>query len=82
MAKGVRQSIEEMKQAGLDPTFLLFFMWSEAIKHFAEEGKGNVIFLDGSVEGMQRQLREVTALGQLGKLGMAPSVGPNTPTAR
>jgi prepilin-type processing-associated H-X9-DG protein len=82
MAKGVRQSIEEMKQAGLDPTFLLFFMWSEAIKHFAEEGKGNVIFLDGSVEGMQRQLREVTALGQLGKLGMAPGVGPNTPTAR
>jgi prepilin-type processing-associated H-X9-DG protein len=79
MAKGVRQSIEEMKQAGLDPTFLLFFMWSEAIKHFAEEGKGNVIFLDGSVEGMQRQLREVTALGQLGKLGLAPGVGPTTP---
>jgi prepilin-type processing-associated H-X9-DG protein len=76
MAKGVRQSIEQMKEAGLDPTFLLFFMWSEAIKHFAEQGKGNVIFLDGSVEGMQRQLREVTALGQLGKQAMAPTVGP------
>jgi len=76
MAKGVRQSIEQMKEAGLDPTFLLFFMWSEAIKHFAEQGKGNVIFLDGSVEGMQRQLREVTALGQLGKLAMAPTVTP------
>jgi prepilin-type processing-associated H-X9-DG protein len=79
MAKGVRQSIEQMKEAGLDPTFLLFFMWSEAIKHFAEEGKGNVIFLDGSVEGMQRQLREVSALGQLGKLGVVPG-GPPTST--
>jgi prepilin-type processing-associated H-X9-DG protein len=76
MAKGVRQSIEQMKEAGLDPTFLLFFMWSEAIKHFAEQGKGNVIFLDGSVEGMQRQLREVTALGQLGKAAMAPTTAP------
>jgi prepilin-type processing-associated H-X9-DG protein len=78
MAKGVRQSIEQMKEAGLDPIFLLFFMWSEAIKHFAEQGKGNVIFLDGSVEGMQRQLREVTALGQLGKQVMpnGPSVTP------
>jgi prepilin-type processing-associated H-X9-DG protein len=77
MAKGVRQSIEQMKEAGLDPTFLLFFMWSEAIKHFAEQGKGNVIFLDGSVEGMQRQLREVTALGQLGKQAM-PAGAPAT----
>jgi prepilin-type processing-associated H-X9-DG protein len=83
MAKGVRQSIEQMKEAGLDPTFLLFFMWSEAIKHFAEEGKGNVIFLDGSVEGMQRQLREVSALGQLGKLGVVPGGSPtNTPNGR
>lgn len=76
MAKGVRQSIEQMKEAGLDPTFLLFFMWSEAIKHFAEQGKGNVIFLDGSVEGMQRQLREVTALGQLGKQTMPVNPAP------
>jgi prepilin-type processing-associated H-X9-DG protein len=76
MAKGVRQSIEEMKQAGLDPTFLLFFMWSEAIKHFAEEGKGNVIFLDGSVQGMERQLREIMGLGQLGKMVVPPMSPP------
>jgi prepilin-type processing-associated H-X9-DG protein len=76
MAKGVRQSIEEMKQAGLDPTFLLFFMWSEAIKHFAEEGKGNVIFLDGSVQGMERQLREIMGLGQLGKTVVPPMSPP------
>ena len=52
---------------------------SEAIKHFAEEGKGNAIFLDGSVEGTQRHLCEVTALGQLGKLGLAPGNAQDPP---
>ncbi len=65
MAKGVRQSIAEMTEAGLDPSFLLFFMWTESLKHFAEQGKGNVIFLDGSTDGMQRQMRELMAMGQL-----------------
>jgi prepilin-type processing-associated H-X9-DG protein len=37
-------------------------MWTEAIKHFAENGKGNVIFLDGSSEGMKRSLEEMMAV--------------------
>jgi len=65
MAKGVRQSIEQMRDAGLDPSFLLFFMWTEAVKHFAEQGKGNVIFLDGSAEGMQTQFKQMMAMNQL-----------------
>ena len=72
MAKGVRQSVEQMKAAGLDPGFLLFFMWTESLKHFAEQGKGNVIFLDGSTEGMQRQMREMMAMNQLNTLPKAP----------
>jgi regulator of protease activity HflC (stomatin/prohibitin superfamily) len=65
MAKGVRQSITEMTAAGLDPSFLLFFMWTEAVKHFAEQGKGNVIFLDGSTQGMEQQLQRMMAMTQL-----------------
>jgi regulator of protease activity HflC (stomatin/prohibitin superfamily) len=72
MAKGVRQSIEEMTAAGLDPSFLLFFMWTESLKHVAEQGKGNVIFLDGSVDGMQRQMREMMALDQLKQTMVLP----------
>lgn len=77
MAKGVRQSIAEMTQAGLDPSFLLFFMWTESLKHFAEQGKGNVIFLDGSTDGMQRQMRELMAMDQLKKT--EPIGRPSTP---
>jgi len=44
---------------------LLFSMWTEAIKHFAETGKGNVIFLDGSTEGMQKTMKQMMATMKL-----------------
>jgi prepilin-type processing-associated H-X9-DG protein len=37
-------------------------MWTEAIKNFAEYGKGNVIFLDGSAEGMEATMKQIQAL--------------------
>jgi len=59
MAKGMALAAKEMTDANLDSSFLLFSMWTEAIKHFAEEGKGNVIFLDGSTEGMQKTVQQL-----------------------
>lgn len=59
VAKGMALAAKEMEQANLDASFILFSMWTDAIKHFAENGKGNTIFLDGSTEGMQRTLREI-----------------------
>jgi hypothetical protein len=38
---------------------IMFSMWTEAIKNFAEAGKGNVIFLDGSSDGMQRTMQQL-----------------------
>ncbi|MBU3680252.1 MAG: SPFH domain-containing protein, partial [Candidatus Kapabacteria bacterium] len=37
----------------------------ESIKSFAAESKGNVIFLDGSAEGMNKTLREMIAMQSL-----------------
>jgi hypothetical protein len=37
-------------------------MWTEAIKNFAEYGKGNTIFLDGSAEGMQKTMKQIQAM--------------------
>ena len=62
MAKGMAQAAREMTEAKLDSSFLLFSMWTEAIKHFAEQGKGNIIFLDGSTEGMQRNIQQMMAV--------------------
>ena len=65
VAKGMSQAAEEMKQANLDTNVILFSMWTEAIKNFAEYGKGNTIFLDGSSEGMQRTLKQILAMQQM-----------------
>jgi hypothetical protein len=37
-------------------------MWTEAIKNFAEYGKGNTIFLDGSPQGMENTMRQIQAM--------------------
>ena len=62
VAKGMTEAAEQMKQANLDTNVILFSMWTEAIKNFAEYGKGNVIFLDGSSDGMQATMKQIQAL--------------------
>lgn len=64
VAKGMHLAAEEMKAAGLDSSFILFSMWTDAVKHFAEQGKGNVIFLDGSNEGFDKTLKQMMALSK------------------
>ncbi|MBW7845388.1 MAG: SPFH domain-containing protein [Bacteroidia bacterium] len=65
VAKGMSEAAKEMKVADLDASFLLFSMWTESIKNFAENGKGNVIFLDGSTDGMQDTLKHMMALNKI-----------------
>jgi regulator of protease activity HflC (stomatin/prohibitin superfamily) len=65
VARGMAEAAKEMEDAKLDSSILLFAMWTEAIKNFATDGEGNVIFLDGSTEGMQKTMKEMMALQQL-----------------
>lgn len=65
VAKGMSAAAEEMQKADMDTSVILFTMWTESIKHFAENSTGNVIFLDGSVEGMERTMKEVMSLNLL-----------------
>ncbi len=62
VAKGMSEAARELKVAELDGSFLLFSMWTEAIKHFAEVGQGNTIFLDGTTDSMQRTMKEMMSL--------------------
>ncbi len=62
VAKGMTEAAEQMKQANLDTNVILFSMWTEAIKNYAELSKGNVLFLDGSIEGMQGTMKQLQAL--------------------
>jgi regulator of protease activity HflC (stomatin/prohibitin superfamily) len=68
VAKGMSEAAMKMREADLDTSLILFSMWTEAIKEFAEKGKGNVIFLDGSTDGMQNTMEKMMGLDQLKKM--------------
>ena len=53
---------QEMADAKLDASFILFSLWTESIKHFAENGKWNTIFLHGSIDNMHRTLEELMSV--------------------
>jgi regulator of protease activity HflC (stomatin/prohibitin superfamily) len=59
VARGMAASAKEMESANLDASYILFSMWTDAIKHFAEYGKGNTIFLDGSSNNYQRTMQQL-----------------------
>lgn len=61
VARGMALAAKEMESANLDASFILFSMWTDAIKHFAEFGKGNTIFLDGSSNNYQRTMQQLMA---------------------
>ncbi len=65
VAKGMSSAAKLMTDSNLDASLILFSMWTEAVKNFAEHGKGNVIFLDGSTEGMEKTMRQMMAIGQM-----------------
>lgn len=65
VARGMSHAAKMMQDSNLDASLILFSMWTEAVKNFAEHGKGNVIFLDGSTEGMDKTMRQMMAIGQM-----------------
>jgi regulator of protease activity HflC (stomatin/prohibitin superfamily) len=67
VAKGMSLAAKAMEQANLDTTMIMFSMWTESIKQFGEQSTGNVIFLDGSPEGMQHSFKQIMSMMQLDK---------------
>ena len=65
VARGLAQAARELEDNSVDSSLILFSMWTESIRHMAENGKGNVLFLDGSPAGMQDQMRDLMAMQQL-----------------
>ncbi|MGF7231044.1 SPFH domain-containing protein [Arachidicoccus sp.] len=65
VARGMSDAALQMKKADMDTNVILFSMWTEAIQEFAEKGNGNVIFLDGSSEGMQKTMKQIMSMVQM-----------------
>lgn len=67
VAKGMAIAAKEMEKADLDSSLILFALWTETLRQVAQEGKGNVIFMDGSVEGFEKNMKQMMAMNQIKK---------------
>lgn len=65
VATGLADAARTVSAAGADENLVLFAMWTETIRDTVEKSKGNVIFLDGSVQGMDESIKRLAALQQL-----------------
>jgi regulator of protease activity HflC (stomatin/prohibitin superfamily) len=62
VAAGIHDAVAELQTAGVDPNYLLFFMYTEAIKHVAENAKaGHTIFVDSNPSRPRELMAEMAA---------------------
>jgi regulator of protease activity HflC (stomatin/prohibitin superfamily) len=66
VAGGMADAAARMEASQLDPSYILFSMWTETMRYIASEGRGNLIAFDGSVTGMEGTLRQLMAMQRYG----------------
>ncbi|HTB30458.1 MAG TPA: SPFH domain-containing protein [Bacteroidia bacterium] len=66
VARGILEAAKQMETINADMSVIMFSMWTESIKNFAEVGRGNVIFLDGSPDNMQKTIKQFMAMSNRG----------------
>lgn len=68
VAQGLADAARTVAGVGANEELVLFAMWTETVRDAVKEGRGNVIFLDGSVSGMENSLRHLAGLQQVARL--------------
>ncbi len=62
VATGIHDAVAELQSAGVDPNYMLFFMYTEMVKHVAENSKaGHTIFVDNNPSRPKDILTEMSA---------------------
>jgi regulator of protease activity HflC (stomatin/prohibitin superfamily) len=64
IAAGLAEAGKTMEANRVDPSFMLYTMWLEAMKFVASHGQGNIVSFDGSMEGFERTLKQMAVLGR------------------
>lgn len=73
VAKGIHFAVEELVSAGVDPNYMLFFMYTETLKYVAENsGAGHTIFLDTNPSRPRDIMEQMSAFYRVGKVDPEP----------
>ena len=70
VAKGIHFAVRELQSAGVDPNYMLFFMYTETLKHIAENSHaGHTIFVDSNPARPKDIMEEMSAFYRVDKPG-------------
>jgi regulator of protease activity HflC (stomatin/prohibitin superfamily) len=75
IADGMKGAAESLKNAGVDPEFLLFLEYTDALKFVAEHAQGKVIFMDSGAAASARIVQGVLSMGPAFRDGGAAAHG-------
>ena len=59
IANGLAKAGKIMQTGQVDPSFMLFTMWLDGMKHISEHSKGNILSFDGSNDGFEKTLKQM-----------------------
>ena len=62
IADGMKGAAESLKEAGVDPQFLLFLEYTDALKYVADHSQGKVIFMDSGAAASTRVVQGVLSM--------------------
>ena len=62
IADGMKGAADSLKSAGVNPEFLLFLEYTDAMKYMAEHGQGKVVFMDSGAAAAARVVQGVLSM--------------------
>ena len=62
IADGMKGAAESLRNAGVDPEFLLFLEYTDALKYVADHSQGKVIYMDNGAQAATRVMQGVTGM--------------------
>lgn len=62
LAESMMEANRKLSTVNLDYSVMMFTQWAETMKHVSEHSHGNVIFFDGSADGMENTVKKMSAL--------------------
>jgi regulator of protease activity HflC (stomatin/prohibitin superfamily) len=72
VAAGLAEAGKIMEKNSVDPSFMLYTMWLDAMKYVVANSHGNILSFDGSMEGFEKTMRQMTQLRATGNGAVQP----------
>src|SRR5580704_4472291 len=78
VADGMKEAADSLREAGVDPNFLLFLEYTDALKYVADHSQGKVLFMDSGSGAPSRVVQGI--LSMAADLAVVPPPPPPSPS--